>query len=384
VSKLLAAAALQSSCPGGGRGLAAAGKLTQAPPTPHEVGRASSRNTSVPSERRSVSKAASVTNGVHERGIFASPNQPLTVIPSPRDIAKVPKGAPPRIASKAWRVRVARPRLSRWDVQSLLFFDNEGSKAEPLVENIRARSSGSASDPQWGGLPGSEASKAIANLQGHDRGEGWSGRPDENWDVWLGAEWRRPVALHSLKLDQRCTPDPRSPAAAQAIFIEAVDADGLWGLVAGPVNVNPGSVSTIVLRTGHPMAPKRDEAPPKVTPSARLREHALPGTPAMRLAAATGISMSPVRVRAASVVPALGSSMAKMQAVVAARGSSLVMASAAASRRSLSPVANRGQQAPVSSSQNTAARGAVQVSRNFRPEPRGKEAPVHLFFPSLA
>merc|ERR1712224_887086 len=84
-------------------------------------------------------------------------------------------------------------------------------------------------------------------------GHGWGGRPDKNWEIWLGAEWVTPLQVERVKILQgenrgrTFRSRNRGPTTAESVYVEAQLEDGSWGLVAGPVPLDADGWTTIRL-----------------------------------------------------------------------------------------------------------------------------------------
>lgn len=229
---------------------------------------------------------------------FRSPNKPLKVIPSPVEVPRQPRGEPPRITAKQWRVRLALPRhQARWDVNELQFLGHcpHGRGLVTINPSMKeAICSGSSSDAKWGSSHAQNAAFAFDPEMRHKTGSsGWGGRRDDAGEVWIGAHWLEPVQVCGVRLEQgasgfltaRQVSAGVEAACAQAVFLEARTArDGPWGLVAGPVRLHQKGPTTVKLRSGHPLSPE----PGHSTPSEGLR------TPRRRIANA-----EPAQARAA-------------------------------------------------------------------------------------
>lgn len=180
-----------------------------------------------------------------------SPNLPLPHVSSPKGTPSQDEDRAPRIEAQAWRVRAATPKaLAVWEVRALLVYE-PGKEICANSSIAGMHCSASASDEEWGQLPGWEMEHALKG--GHTTGHGWGGRPDQNWEVWLGAEWDIPLQVERVKILQgenrgrSFRSRNRGPTTADSVFVEAQLEDGSWGLIAGPVPLNAEGWTTIRL-----------------------------------------------------------------------------------------------------------------------------------------
>jgi len=156
----------------------------------------------------------------------------------------------PRIEAQTWRIRAAKPEaLFVWEVRALLFYEpGKETCANTSLQHMSC--SGSASDAEWGGLPGWEMDHALHGV--HTNGHGWGGRLDKNQESWLGAEWGTPLQIERVKILQgenrghSFRSRNRGPTTARSVFIEA--------------QLEDGSVPTPSLRVASP-----NEAVPRVS-----------------------------------------------------------------------------------------------------------------------
>lgn len=187
----------------------------------------------------------------HSKENGPNPNLPLPHVSSPAFSPCKDDDRAPRIEAQAWRIRAAQPKaLSVWEVRRLMFYEpGKETCANNGLERMHC--SASASDAVWGQLPGWEVTNALGGV--HTAGHGWGGRPDDNWEIWVGAEWGTPLQIERVKILQgesrghSFRSRNRGPTTAQSIFIEAQLEDRSWGLVAGPVPINTDGWTTIRL-----------------------------------------------------------------------------------------------------------------------------------------
>lgn len=189
--------------------------------------------------------------GEHSKENGPNPNCPLPHVKSPAETPCQIDDRAPRIEAQAWRIRAAEPKaLSVWEVRRLLFYE-PGKETCSNGSLQRMNCSGSASDDSWGQLPGWEMRHALGGV--NTTGHGWGGRPDDNREIWLGAEWGTPLQIERVKILQGEKRGPsfrsrnRGPTTADSVFIEAQFEDKSWGLVAGPVPLNADGWTTIRL-----------------------------------------------------------------------------------------------------------------------------------------
>jgi len=113
-------------------------------------------------------------------------------------------------------------------------------------------------------------------FRGPHTGHGWGGRPDKNWEIWLGAEWGTPLQVERVKILQgektghSFRPRSRGPTIAQSVFVEAKLKDGSWGLVAGPVPLNADGWTTIRLCCAGAKRRRANSSEAVPTPSLRV------------------------------------------------------------------------------------------------------------------
>lgn len=179
-----------------------------------------------------------------------NPNLPLPHVTSPAVSPCKDDDRAPRIEAQAWRVRAATPKaLSVWEVRRILLYE-PGKETSSNGSVVSMTCSASASDDEWGQLQGWEVANAFGGP--NSAGHGWGGRPDKNWEIWLGAEWGTPFQVERVKILQgenrgHSFRRSRGPTTAESVFVEAQLEDGSWGLIAGPVPLNADGWTTIRL-----------------------------------------------------------------------------------------------------------------------------------------
>ncbi|KAK3277524.1 hypothetical protein CYMTET_14475 [Cymbomonas tetramitiformis] len=201
-------------------------------------------------EPGSLCDGAACVGGITNFKPMPLPTAPQAT-PSPK---KMEAGSSP---SAAWRLRACDNSDALWDVSRLRFF-SDGTEINIPADAIL--SSGSAADPEHGGVTGYEASQAL-----RDDGSIWGGRTSgkHNNQLFLGARLGSPVTVDCMQLTQcNLGADPiECPHRKECVFLER-EVDAAWILHHSFEGIPSGSNEKMCVKT---WKPKPKSPPPPMS-----------------------------------------------------------------------------------------------------------------------